>query len=122
MSTHIKASKLEVGPIRHPALSNDLVDRVKRFKAILGDVDGATLEKTIDAFQRDAHPGDELIIWERIANTFQMFLAHHRNAQLVRKDVYAVLVKASMGDDGWSDIKHLTKDEINHLVFNYRGL
>ena len=28
---------------------------------------------------------------------------------------------ASMGVEDWSTIKHLTKDQINHLILNYRG-
>ena len=34
---------------------------------------------------------------------------------------YSVLPGASMGVEDWSMIKHLTKDQINHLILNYRG-
>jgi|SRR5712691_1884591 len=114
---------LHKGPIRHPVLPDSFVDRIKAFKAILSDVDPTSLETAIDNFQRDTHPEQELAIWERIANTFQLFLSHNRISDpAIRKEVFAVLIGASMGSEDWSNIKKLNSDQINYLVANYRGL
>jgi len=97
------------------------IERIKAFKQILGNVDGASLEKTIDNFKRDAHPESELVIWERIASTFQTFLAHNPTTDpAVRKEILAVLIGASMGAEDHSNIKHLSDDQIKHLIANYR--
>jgi hypothetical protein len=123
MKEPLQPSQLYKGPIRHLVLSDEFIDRVKRFKGTLADVDGTSLEQTIDNFQRDTHPEEELAIWERIANTYQLFLSHNPTTDLaIKNEVFAVLLGASMGADDWSNIKKLNSDQINHLVLNYRGL
>ena len=120
MKKSVPLSDLHAGPIQHRALPVGFIDRVKALKARLGDVDSVPLEKAIDNFKRDAYPEHELEIWERIANTFQLFLSHNpTDDPEIRKDIYKVLVCAS---EDWSNIKHLSTEQINHLVLNYRGL
>jgi hypothetical protein len=123
MKKSVPLSHLHAGPIQHRVLPDGFIDRVKAYKARLGDVDSMSLEKAIDNFKRDAYPEHELQIWERIANTFQLFLSHNpTDDPEIRKDIYKVLVCASMGMEDWSNIKHLSTEQINRLVLNYRGL
>jgi hypothetical protein len=123
MKKQARVSQLHVGPIRHPTLPDDFIARVKAFKAILEDVDTAPIEKTIDDFKRDEHPEAELVIWERIANTFELFLAHNPTTDpAIRRDIFAVLLGASTGQEEWPNIRLLTDEQIRHLVVNYRGL
>jgi hypothetical protein len=114
---------LEGGPIVHPVLSDDLVHRIKAFKLILADADNATLDDVIDDFKRDAHPEQEIAVWERIAATYALFLANNPTTDVAAKhDVFSVLLIASLGMEDWSVIRHLTRDQINNLVLNFRGL
>jgi hypothetical protein len=123
MKTPLQPSELHKGPIRHPVLPESYVDRIKTFKAILSDVDPTSIETAIDNFKRDTHPEEEIAIWERIANTYQLFLSHNPISDpAIRKEVFAVLVGASMGSEDWSNIKKLNGDQINYLIANYRGL
>jgi hypothetical protein len=123
MKKSVPLSGLHAEPIQRGVLPDGFIDRVKAYKARLGDVDSVPLEKAIDNFKRDAYPEHELEIWERIANTFQLFLSHNpTDDPEIRKDIYKVLVCASMGMEDWSNIKHLSTEQINHLVLNYRGL
>jgi hypothetical protein len=123
MKKNVAPTHLHDGPIRHPVLPDGFIERIRVFKSILGDVDGVSVEKTIDAFKRDADPEKELLIWERIASTFQMFLAHNPTTDpAIRKDIFAVLVGASAGMQEYPNIQHLSHQKIKHLVFNYRGL
>jgi hypothetical protein len=123
MKEPLQPSQLYKGPIRHLVLSDEFIDRVKRFKVTLADVDETSLEETIDNFKRDTHPEEELAIWERIANTYRLFLSHNPKTDLtIKKEIFAVLLGASMGADDWSNIKKLNSDQINHLVLSYRGL
>lgn len=123
MEKQVPLSELHPGPILHPTLPDSVIERIKAFKEILGDVDETSLEKTIDNFKRDTHPENEVVIWERIASTFQMFLSHNPTTDLaIKKDIFTVLVGASMGTDDYKNIKHLNDSQIKHLVLNYRGL
>jgi hypothetical protein len=123
MKKQVRLSHLYVGSIVHPVLPDSVVERIKAFKEILGDVDRASLAETIDAFKRDAHPENELLIWERIASTFQMFLLHNPTSDpLIRKDIFAVLVGAPTGVETFPRVKHLSDQQIRHLVLNYQGL
>jgi hypothetical protein len=71
----------------------------------LGDIDSVPIEQTIDNFKRDADPESELVIWERIASTFQLYLSHNPTTDLaIRKGIFAVLLRASMGtEEMWEE-------------------
>jgi hypothetical protein len=71
MKEQLRLSDIQFGPIRHPVLPGDFIERIKAFKKILGDIDSVSIEQTIDNFKRDADPQSELIIWERIAAPFK---------------------------------------------------
>src|SRR6266436_6156283 len=106
ITKRMRPSDLHKGPIQDAVLPDDFIDRVRTFKAVLSDVDRTTLEETIDNFKRDMHPEEELAIWERIANTYQLFISHNPTTDLaIRKEIFAVLLGASMGTDDWSNIK-----------------
>src|ERR1700692_971332 len=110
MAKSVKRSSSQDGPIRHPILPDNFIGRIKRFKEILGDVDASSIEATVDNFKRDAHPENELAIWERIASTFQTFLSHNPTSDpAIRKDIFAVLVGVSMGTEDFANIKHLSE-------------
>ncbi len=119
----IKLTTLKKGPIRHPVLPAELFLRIKAFKEILAEVDNMTLDEVMDDFKRDAHPEKEIAVWERIANTYKLFLLHNPTDDLpVKHDVFSVLLMTSLGMQELSGIQHLTQGQIAHLVLNYRGL
>src|SRR5580700_7097165 len=90
---HVELADLKDGPIVHPLLSDDLLQRIKAFKQILADVDNTTLDEVIGDFKRDAHPEREIAVWERIAATYTMFLSHNPTDDLATKhDVFSVLL------------------------------
>jgi hypothetical protein len=124
MKENLSSSDLHVGPVRHATLPGGIIDRIKAFKEILGNADPISLEKTIDAFTRDADPERELVIWERIANTFQLFIEHNQvaNHPGCRKEILSVLLGASMGQEHGSNPQHLTKAQIKHLILTYQRL
>ena len=119
----IEINNLQKGPLRHRILPDNLLQRIKAFKEILAEVDNMTLDEVIADFARDAHPEQEVAVWERIASTYALFLAHNPTDDLeVKHDVFSVLLMKSLGSEDWSGIAHLTPDEIRHLVLNYEGL
>ena len=123
MKKNVKISDLQEGEIRHPVLPEVIIERIKTFKGILGDVEPSSLEQTIDSFKRDMHPERELIIWERIASTYQTYLAHNpTDDPEIKNEIYSVMLAVSMGMDDWSRIKHLTAEQIDHIKMNYTGI
>jgi hypothetical protein len=123
MKKQVNLANLHEGPIRHPTLPDEFIERIRAFKEILGDVDPIPLQRTVDSFKRDTNPDTELVIWERIASTFQMYLSHNPTTDLAaRKEIFAVLFGASMGMEERNDLTHLREPQIEHLIANYRGL
>ena len=85
-----------------------MIERIVAFKDALGDVGYGSVEKTIENFQRDPNPEKELVIWERIASTFQtLSLLTTLPMTPNRKEVFSVLVGASMGAQDWNNITPL---------------
>jgi len=123
MKERVRLSDLKFGPIHHSVLPGDFIERIKAFKKILNDFDTVSLEQTIDNFKRDTNPESELVIWERIASTFELYLSHNPTTDLaIRKDIFAVLLSASMGKEEFENIEHLSDQQIKHLARYYRAL
>lgn len=123
MKEEVRLSDLKFGPIRHAVLPGDIIERIKAFKKILSDFDTVSLEQTIDNFKRDADPESELVIWERIASTYQLYVSHNPTTNsAIRKDIFAVLLSTSMGTEEFENIKRLSDQQIKQLVRCYRAL
>ena len=111
-----KISDLRPGPIRHEELPPDLVDRIRAFKEVLGDVEPSSLEGTIENFQRDMHPEREVEIWERIARAYKDFITRHAISDFqTRSDVFGVLLTIANGGHDFDDFDGLTADQIDEL-------
>ena len=114
----IKFSDVLPGPIRHPGLPLDLIERIKSFKQILAEVETSTLENAIENFQRDQHPECEVAVWERIAAAYHLYFSENPSENMATKtDVYRVLLGASMGTEDFDNtISHLTHEQINEVI------
>ena len=72
----MKTNKLKLSELR-PEIANrrilpdGFIQRVINYKEKLKEVEGSSLEQTIDNFQRDLNPELELCIWEQIADLYQ---------------------------------------------------
>jgi hypothetical protein len=118
---NVSGAGLRPGPIRHPELPAETIERIAAFKKILADVDTTTLELTVENFKRDQHPENEIDVWERIAKMYQLFLAHNPTNDLATKtEVFRVLLGASIGTEDFGEsVGHLTPAQAKHLVFNF---
>lgn len=109
------------GAIKTPILPAGFIKRVQKFKKILAEVEKTTLEQTIANFQQDRHPERELKIWEHITSNYQNFIISNPNLTLEeKKDVFKVLISLSMGIESFNNINNLSKQQIQHLINNYR--
>jgi len=81
-----------------PPLSEDLVARIRAFKAILGDAEPSTVEETLVNMSTDAHPEREVAVWERIARAYRDEVAARNVEDPERRGaIFGVLLLASMG-------------------------
>ena len=119
----IDINQLEEGPIRHQTLPEDFIRRVKAMKAILAEVETGSLAETLDDFKRDAHPERELLIWERIASTYELFVSHEAIKDMpTKKEILSVLLGVSMDQEEFPEMKHLSPEQVRQLSRNYKGL
>ena len=78
-------------------LSDDQIRRIKAYKKILGDIDPASLEKTIEDFRRDGDPESEIRVWEKIARLFDEEVKSRKSpSRRERKLLLEVLLHCSM--------------------------
>jgi len=123
MHEKIKLSEITAGEVKHAALPDQFVERVKAYKAKLSEVEPSTIAATVDSFQRDTNPERELKIWERIADTYTIYISQNRvEDNQTKKEVFASLLGISMAGDEYGKIMHLTPEQIKALAYNYRGL
>ena len=123
MQKTMKIEDLEKGPVRHQRLPESFVKRIRAFKEILAEVETVSLEETLDNFRRDQHPEREIVIWERIASTYQVFVAYNQTKELAtKKEVLSVLLRLSTGVIDFSNLKFLSKELVQILAANYNGL
>lgn len=117
----VKLSDLKAGPIRHATLPDDFIQRVKDFKQAIAEVETSSLESTLENFQRDAHPEQELILWEHIAKMYQWSIVAHSGLSLPqKKEVFSLLLGLSMGQRDFSHIKLLSKEAVDEITNRYQ--
>lgn len=94
----VKLSELIMGPVRQDTLPEGFIARVQKYKEILQEVETSSLEEAINNFQRDWHPEKELLIWENIANTYELSSKNNPNWTLEeKKKAFGELLLASLG-------------------------
>lgn len=70
----IDIQEIEMGPILHEKLPDELVVRVRLIRASLLSVLPYTMEYWLDGFKRDAHPSEEIGWWEHVAASFLEYI------------------------------------------------
>lgn len=116
-----KLSDLKAGPIRHETLPDDFIQRVRDFKQALAEVETSSIESTLENFQRDAHPEQELILWEHIAKMYQWTIVANAGLSLPqKKEVLGLLIGLSMGQRDFSHIKLLSKETVEEIKDRYQ--
>ncbi|HBA45628.1 hypothetical protein A2W67_00925 [Candidatus Nomurabacteria bacterium RIFCSPLOWO2_02_40_28] len=116
----VKMSDIQEGPIRHLTLPDGFIQRVKEFKQALAEVEKTSLESTLENFQRDTNPENELRVWEKIASTYQWAVID--NVGLIeaeKKDVFGILLGLSMGMKDFSNFKNLSKEKVAEVVSHF---
>jgi hypothetical protein len=113
------------GSAATPQLPARLLTRIRWIHDVLGEVDGMSLEESIESFRRDLHPADEVRIWQRLAAVYGLYNRRHPGLSLREKrEVYAVLFSLSMGVRDVPNVGHLdavARTELHELLRLTRG-
>ena len=121
----INISDIKQGDVRHAILPDELVERIKKFKELLGDVDKSTLDETIDNFKRDMHPEKEVRIWEHIASVYNAYITEKSITDFAtRREIFSIILRLSMGMElkDFKNIKILNKEQLENIIYNYNPL
>ena len=92
----IEMNKIHPGPIRHHILSKAFLLRIRLIHGVQSDAVSLSLDELIDGFKRDAHPEDEIRIWEAICVDFLEECKRRPMDGAQRKRYVEKLVWASM--------------------------
>jgi hypothetical protein len=95
----VNISKLQPGPIRHPQLTDEQLARIRKIHEAFLEVNDIPFEKTVENFQRDVDPEEEIVIWETIAKAYIEYTSKHKLTLEKKKSVYAALILRSMAPE-----------------------
>jgi len=91
--------KFKDGPIRHHDLPESLLIRIRNIHFALRDIISIPLEKTIENFQRDLRPENEVIVWERIVCALHIATDSLGQPELeIKNQVFEILLQYSTGN------------------------
>ena len=112
--TRIDAKKIRTGPIRHKALSPELLERIEAIYGVLGRYLGMKLEKFEIGFMRDTTPDSEVAVWSSIAAAWDDYHERHLGGMVEpdeeEKRIIAALIAISAGEN---DVRKLP---VRHAV------
>ena len=92
----IPLDKIKPGPLRHKKGLSPLLEQIARMiYAKVGHFVYPTFEQWEIGFMRDMHPWKEILIWEAIARTHDLYLAKHPDAEM--QQAVGTLVSLSLG-------------------------
>lgn len=92
----VNVKELKIGPIRQSILPEGFIERVRKMKETLDEVEPSSLEVTVSNFQRDREPDMELELWEAIAKAYKANMDSNPNWSLSKKrNLFRELLEAT---------------------------
>jgi hypothetical protein len=90
--TTVDVHRLRPGPYQRVDLTDDEIRRVRWYREILAEVDRQTLAEDLDNLRRDCYPEQELLVWERIAAAYLVYVSKVQPDHAGRQYAFDVLV------------------------------
>lgn len=116
----VDPAQLKPGPIRHEALTEKQLERVRYLQSVFREVDPTPLEKWIEDFRRDENPDREIAVWEGMAKPYEVFAASRDLTLAAKKEVYGVVLMRSGAPDAevlkHLDLKTLTLQDAKEIM------
>jgi hypothetical protein len=120
----LKPDDLKPGPIRREQLPPPLIARIKALCSTLEEVYPQSMAEWLDGFQRDAHPEQEVLWWERLARRYVDYTHHHELQGEQRKAAFNVVCKLALGAsavDLSGDLASLPRGALDEIVAKMRS-
>ena len=92
-----KPKDLKPGPIRHQQLPPTLIARINSVRLALDEVYPQSMAEWLDGFQRDAHPEQEVIWWERLASCYVGYCSRKELNPEQKQAAFNVICKLGLG-------------------------
>jgi hypothetical protein len=122
-SVYIPLSRLKPHPIRHSTLPDSFLIRIKIIDKILEEVDDRPLSESIQSFQRDSHPREEVQVWERIAAAYLDLTSEQSLLLGERRRIFRNLLSISMqSQEKIKEIFESGDDFIKNLILAYANV
>lgn len=100
------------------------VERIKTLKSIVDEVYPKSLADWVAGFELDSNPEKELLIWECIAITYNVFVENRTLTLPEKEEAIQVSLLCSLGvteEEAQSKRKVLTCSQIQNLFTAYRA-
>jgi hypothetical protein len=120
----LDASKVGMGPIRHPPFDEGVREFVRQIQATFAEHRPMTFEEWEDGFRRDTNPAQEIAIFLRAARIYAEFAGNEPDAGR-RAEIYRCLTNCMVTgpDEIWAvwKPKMLSQGEAENLVERFFG-
>jgi hypothetical protein len=115
----IKTADLKPGPIRHQQLPPELMTRIESLHSTFQDMYPMSMTEWADGFQRDAHPEQEVMWWERLAWCYTEYCSPRNVDAEERNAAFNVIFKIALGApaaDVAGDLDRLPTGALNEIL------
>ena len=92
-------SEIKSAPIRHKNFPREILPRIRMIRAALLSVYPHSMKVWKDGFQRDAHPTQEIELWERLATTYLEIIQLQKLDDAQRQELFKLLLGTINGSD-----------------------
>ena len=92
-------ANVDRAPHQRDSLTEDQIERVKRFRRVLGEGDLMTFEEHVDNLCRDLDPERELLTWEHIAEAYHSYTLERTLPRDQKRYAVTVLILRSAQTD-----------------------
>lgn len=113
-----ETKQLKIGPIRHEQFTKDILTRIRLIRIALFDVYTHSFEYWLGGFQRDMHPVNEIIFWERTAACYMEVLTLIEAEKSNKKEeIFSLILSILNGHKKENtESKFLTTEEKNIII------
>jgi hypothetical protein len=115
----VGSNDLKPGPIRRESLPASLIARIEALHSTLQGVYPQSMAEWLDGFQRDAHPQEDLLWWERLARCYVDYSSRNKLDREQSQDAFNVICRMAMGAsavDLRADLAHLPRNAVDEIL------
>jgi len=114
-------------PIIHEKLSLNLLIQIKVIQELFYDFLPISFEDTVNDFKRDMNPEIEVLVWQRIAATYLMFIKNKVLFFESRMEIFFTLLEISFSNsefnrNDFSELKYLNQEDVEKLYNLYNSI